>query len=191
MKKLLIIFIFFVMLSYVLELSSKNKVLADALNIPVLVPSEPVREVEAHDVRVKPFLVTETLPEAYNERKEMVFMYLRYLGESEADLITWDRIIQTESNFNQFSEAPTQWKQCSDGGIIELTQYEGGYWWQDYCENYGLTELRSGTSKGLLHIIAPTWEWLQCEGDINNWMDELKCGVKIKRGAGFSQWASY
>lgn len=147
---------------------------------------ETVTEVEEKEV-VKPYVITEQLPEDFNHRKEMIHMYFRHLGESEENIKVWDHIIEGESKYNPNSKAPTYWSLCSDGSFKELTS--GDIRLQDTCENHGLETVRTGYSEGLLHIIDTTRESHGC--NITDWMSELECSVKVKNQSGFEQWATY
>jgi len=48
----------------------------------------------------------------------------------------------------------------------------------------------SGAS-GLFQIMPYTWDWMQCEGDVMNWKDNVRCSILIYRAQGFEAWAYY
>lgn len=136
------------------------------------------------------------------DKQKFVNKYLEYRGET--NLATWNKIIEGESKFDYKSVAPTYWHICDRPvnvtlwgvpqgykNFIELRDYEDGRIWQATCEEYGANTVRSGQSKGLTHIIDPTWELHNCTGDILNWRDHLDCAIKIKNTSGWSQWSTY
>ena len=180
--KLFLVLGFLSWISFTLNLIEKKNEIVYATNEVTLTNTSIVE-------KIVPYIITEKLPTDFNKKKEMIQMYLRSLGETEEDITTWDRIINTESRYDVDSKAPTFWSQCSDGRFIELKKYESGGYWQAVCSDYGLETVESGHSAGLLHIIAPTARGNGCNNI--NWIHEIECGVKIKNTSGFSQWASY
>lgn len=151
---------------------------------------EESREVEVTEV-VRPYLITEKLPDDYNHRKEMILMAFRYYGVDESLIGDVDRIVSGESKYDPNSKAPTYWSQCEDGRFVEIRDYGNGVWWQDTCEHYGLKTIDSGYSSGLLHIIKPTRQEFGCNAIFNNWLEEVECGAKIINSGNINRWATY
>jgi hypothetical protein len=155
-------------------------------------PSQVERIVEIEVVRY--VVITPQLPDDYNAKKDMVMARFQQLGHSREELNLIDHIVFQESRYNQNSEAPTLWYQCSDSRFVELIQYPAGGYWQDYCENYGLTAIDQGKTRGLLHIIRPTAQEFGCDynpdGDYS-WLAETECASKIIKAGAVSRWASY
>lgn len=136
------------------------------------------------------------------ENRTYIEKYLKSRGE-ESNLATWAKIIKQESGYDPRSKAPTYWSLCDRAVVvtlwgykqpanrfIELRDYPNGIW-QATCEEYGAQTIRTGYSRGLTHIIEPTWEELGCTGDINNWTDQIDCSLKIRNNRGWNSWSSY
>lgn len=179
------------------ELNASTKVVDTIQNdITGFVPThvEAIQE-NTDDLTAFPF----TLPGDYENRKTIITKYLELRNE---DVTRWTKIIQGESGFNPDSEAQTYWSLCDRAVVInlwgyeqpansfiELRDYPNGIW-QATCEEAGANTIRTGVSKGLIHIIEVTWEETGCKGERTNWIDNLECGFKIRDNQGWKAWST-
>lgn len=137
------------------------------------------------------------------KNKQYIHKFLEFLGESQEDVLIWDKIIKKESKYNPQSKAPTYWSLCDQpislklwglqqpmNRFIELRDYENGIW-QATCEEFGATTIEYGYSQGLTHIIQPTWDSTQCSGFVNDWRDQLICSIKIRDLYGWEAWSTF
>lgn len=144
-------------------------------------------------------LIPTTLPEDLEGRKHYITKYLESKGE---DVDRWMKIIKGESQFDPNSKAQTYWSLCdrpvsvklwgyqqAANRFIELRDYPNGIW-QATCEEAGASTIRTGNSKGLVHIIETTWEGMACSGDVLNWIDNLECAFKIRDSQGWKAWST-
>lgn len=189
----------------VLIFANKPEVKADVAEAQVVTSGntmagfipQPIEALETPQSKL--VVLPEVLPSDTESRKKYIQDYLQLKGE---DVDRWMKIIKGESGFDPNSKAPTYWSLCDRPVVvtlwgyqqpanrfIELRDYPNGIW-QATCEESGASTIRTGNSKGLVHIIETTWEEMACSGDVLNWIDNLECAFKIRDSQGWKAWST-
>lgn len=149
--------------------------------------------IEWSDIKIKYY--GNKYPDSREDRRDYIIEYLAWnypdlSGEEINNLVD---IAAIESKEHDPNVRPiVEVKICKKDGrfknrVVELTKRDGLNV-QDYCENYGETEIASTYSLGIFQILIGNFKNYGCGEDVKNPDIQIDCAVKIYKRSGYNAW---